>query len=263
MSFKTIKGNIKETLNGYQVSGKSIQYHSGEFAYPGLDPSGITASGGIINDYTVSSDVYRAHIFTSSGTFQVTALATAGIPNNLEYLVVAGGGGGGGESAQSGGGGAGGFRTNLPGHPVKAADYTAEVATYTVTVGAGGMGGIGPAPTGARVGQQGGNSEFFPTPVSYPSTKRVRSVGGGGGMGYTSSPVPAMNGGSGGGANNSNTTYAGGTAATDPNHPQVAGYAGGNSEPTYVSPYAGGGGGGAGRVGAPDNPSTPLTRSTG
>ena len=35
MSFKTIKANIKDSLNGYQVSGKSIQYHSGEFAYPG------------------------------------------------------------------------------------------------------------------------------------------------------------------------------------------------------------------------------------
>ena len=226
---------------------------------------GLTASGGIINDYTVNSDVYRTHIFTSSGTFEVTSLASdSSIPNNLEYLVVAGGGGGGGESAQSGGGGAGGFRTNLTGHPVKAADYTAEVGTYTVTVGAGGLGGNGPASPGGKFGLQGGNSEFFPTPVSYPSTKRVRSVGGGGGMGYAGSPVPQMNGGSGGGATCSPTPYAGGTGnTTDPNHPQVQGYAGGDCTPSYVSPYAGGGGGGAGRVGAPDNPSTPLTRSTG
>ena len=89
---------------------------------PGITPSGISATGGIINDYTVSSDVYRAHIFTSSGTFVVSSLAQGGFPDNLEYLVVAGGGGGGGESSQSGGGGAGGFRTNLTGHPVKAAD---------------------------------------------------------------------------------------------------------------------------------------------
>ena len=40
MSFKTIKANIKDSLNGYQVSGKSIQYHSGEFAYPGAAPAG-------------------------------------------------------------------------------------------------------------------------------------------------------------------------------------------------------------------------------
>lgn len=231
---------------------------------PGFDPSGISATGGIINDYTVSSDVYRAHIFTSSGTFVVSRLAQGGFPDNLEYLVVAGGGGGGGESSQSGGGGAGGFRTNLTGHPVKAADYTAEVGSYTVTVGAGGQGGIGPAPSGGKAGTQGGNSEFFPTPVSYPSTKRVRAVGGGGGMGYTSSPDPVMNGGSGGGAVCSPSPYSGGTGnTTDPNHPQVQGYAGGDCTPSYSSPFAGGGGGGAGRVGAPDNPSTPLTRSTG
>ena len=56
---------------------------------PGLPPpQGLTATGGVISDYTVSSTVYRAHIFTSSGTFDVTALAS-GLPNNVEYLVVA------------------------------------------------------------------------------------------------------------------------------------------------------------------------------
>ena len=214
---------------------------------------GLSASGGVISDYEVSGTYYRAHIFTSSGTFDVTELGTLG--DNLEYLVVAGGGGGGGSNAQSGGGGAGGFRTNLTGHPVKAADYTAEVGTYTVTVGAGGLGGNGPVGPGAQCGLQGGNSEFFPTPVSYPSTKRVRSVGGGGGMGYNGSSVPQMNGGSGGGATCSPTAYAGGTGNTaDPNHPQVQGYAGGAGTPAYGSPFAGGGGGGAGGAGAPDNP---------
>ena len=216
---------------------------------------GLSASGGVISDYEVSGTYYRAHIFTSSGTFDVTELGTLG--DDLEYLVVAGGGGGGGESSQSGGGGAGGFRTNLTGHPVKAADYTAEVGTYTVTVGAGGLGGNGPASPGGQYGLQGGNSEFFPTPVSYPSDKRVRSVGGGGGMGYAGSPVPQMNGGSGGGSICSPSPHSGGTGnTTDPNHPQVQGYAGGDCTPSYVGPYAGGGGGGAGRVGYYANPST-------
>ena len=165
---------------------------------------------------------------------------------------------------QSGGGGAGGFRTNLTGHPVKAADYAAEVGTYTVTVGAGGNGGVGPAPSGGKVGSVGGNSEFFPTPVSYPSTKRVRAVGGGGGMGYSSSLDPAMNGGSGGGSVCSPTPYSGGTGnTTDPNHPQVQGYNGGDCTTPLTKVLYAGGGGGAGRLGAPDNPSTPLTRSTG
>ena len=30
--------------------------------------TGLTATGGIISDYTSGSDVYRAHIFTSSGS---------------------------------------------------------------------------------------------------------------------------------------------------------------------------------------------------
>ena len=39
---------------------------------------GHTATGGIISDYTSGSDVYRAHIFTSSGALNVTALGTFG-----------------------------------------------------------------------------------------------------------------------------------------------------------------------------------------
>ena len=43
---------------------------------PGVVPSsGLTATGGVISDYTSGSDVYRAHIFTSSGTFDVSALS--------------------------------------------------------------------------------------------------------------------------------------------------------------------------------------------
>ena len=63
------------------------------FNAPGVAPAGLTATGGVISDYTTGpGDVYRAHIFTSSGTFDVTALGNAG--NTVEYLVVAGGGGG-------------------------------------------------------------------------------------------------------------------------------------------------------------------------
>ena len=54
-------------------------------------PQGLTASGGVISDYTTSpGDVYRAHIFTSSGALNVTALGNQG--NTVEYLVVAAGG---------------------------------------------------------------------------------------------------------------------------------------------------------------------------
>ena len=77
---------------------------------------GLTATGGIINDYTSGSNAYRAHTFTTSGAFEVTGVGNYG--PNIEFLVVAGGGGGGGSRdnyAGQGGGGAGGLITNMPG----------------------------------------------------------------------------------------------------------------------------------------------------
>ena len=61
---------------------------------PGAQLTGHTATGGVISDYTDpgSGNIYRAHIFTSSGTFNVTETGTFG--DTVEYLVVAGGGGG-------------------------------------------------------------------------------------------------------------------------------------------------------------------------
>ena len=94
------------------------------YNHPGQPSQGLTATGGVINDYSVSGSIYRAHIFTSSGTFVVSALATnPNFTDTVEYLVVAGGGGGGGAAdsgsyAAGGGGGAGGLRTNLSGHPL-------------------------------------------------------------------------------------------------------------------------------------------------
>ena len=52
---------------------------------------GLQATGGVINDYTSGSDVYRAHIFTSSGTFEITGSGGA-FGDTIEYLVVGGGG---------------------------------------------------------------------------------------------------------------------------------------------------------------------------
>ena len=62
-----------------------------------------------IADYTSGSDVYRAHIFTSSGTFDVVI---GSLPAQVDYLVVGGGGGG---SHAGAGGGAGGYRSSMPG----------------------------------------------------------------------------------------------------------------------------------------------------
>ena len=75
----------------------------------GGSPSGIIATGGVISDYEDSGTYYRSHVFTATGEFDVTALATdASTPNNIAILAVGGGGGGGQHNAA--GGGAGGLQ---------------------------------------------------------------------------------------------------------------------------------------------------------
>ena len=106
--------------------------------------SGITATGGVISDYIDPSPgaVYRAHVFTSSGTFSVSAATGTGL---VEYLVVAGGAGGGGGPTNTfsdgAGGGAGGLRSTVT---ATGGGGTLETALpvspgpYSITVGAGG-----------------------------------------------------------------------------------------------------------------------------
>jgi hypothetical protein len=45
------------------------QFGIGGLVAGGVAPSGITATGGVISDYTDGGNVYRAHVFTSTGTF--------------------------------------------------------------------------------------------------------------------------------------------------------------------------------------------------
>ena len=214
---------------------------------PGINPSGLVASGGVISDYTDPGpgNIYRAHVFTSSGTFNVTSIG--GFGPNIEYLVVGGGGG-----AGEGGGGGGGLRTNLSGSPVDGGAYQVAVGPYTVTVGGGGRGGKQNSANnpGGSKGVQGGNSEFYPTPASYPGASFIRAVGGGGGGGY-SSDLGSTGGSGGGGCSGPGPSAVPGLAGntpTDPNHPEVQGYAGQNGGSGY-----GGGGGGASEAGGTDS----------
>ena len=99
-----------------ETDGHLLEYFRNTFgagggadSRPSVSPVvGHTATGGVISDYTDGTDVYRAHIFTSSGTFAVTALGNQG--NTVEYLLVAGGGGGSSDNSQPAGigGGSGG-----------------------------------------------------------------------------------------------------------------------------------------------------------
>ena len=193
--------------------------------------SGLTASGGFVNDYTEGGIVYRAHIFTTNSQFQVTALGD--YDNTVQYLVVGGGGGGGNDGG--GGGGAGGVKSNHPSMPSprRGGAFPVSVSNYPVYVGQGGRGGYHYSP--GDPGQDGEPSRFGPT---------VIVLGGGGGGGNSAS---GRAGGSSGGGGQGSSHPAG--ATPDPNQ----GFAGGNN----TGNGGGAGGGGAGGVGGAAPPERP------
>jgi hypothetical protein len=181
---------------------------------------GITASGSPkATGGTITTDgVYYYHTFGSTSAFVPNTSITADI------LQVAGGGGGGEctsgyTNRAAGGGGAGGLL-----------GYTSQALTatsYTITVGAGGSGGL---TSGSVAPTAGSNSQFAALTASV-----------GGGYGGVPGVANAGNGGSGGGGadNNSNGT---GTVGQGNNGAQGNNGTGGN--------YSAGGGGGAGGVGS-------------
>ena len=260
MAGKSAKSNNRGSdLFGYFVSGKHLEYHTQESANRFVE-RGLTATGGIINDYTVGSDVYRTHVFNQSGALVVSDVATGNLPNAAEYLVVAGGGGGGG-GYYAGGGGAGGVRTNLPGHPLATGNPTWTIpggGTYPITIGAGGYGGATDLTSPhSDVGDDGTNGANTSLTIAVGVTT-ITAHGGGAGRGRSSSAIAGIAGGSGGG-----TAYgppgAGGfglnpttpTAALTPFATYQPGTTEGN--PGGSNPdanYYGSGGGGAGGAGS-------------
>ena len=192
----------------------------------------VTATGGTIT----TSGNFKIHTFTSSGCFQVTNAGNASGSNTIEYMVVAGGGGG-GSAAGGGGGGAGGYRESSG---VTAGCYSvsplgacvsalsASVATFPITVGAGGSAGTTPS-----AGGNGSNSIF----------STITSTGGGGGANDSSN---ALTGGSGGGGGfRPPGTPSNGAAGNTPPVSPPQGNPGGNTNPSTSNPDRGGGGGGA------------------
>ena len=209
------------------------------------EPSGHTATGGIISDYTDPGPgtIYRAHVFTSSGTFNVTALGT--IDSVVEYLVVAGGGGG-AVGGGGGGGGAGGLRTNVPGvqdaggNPLTGSAFpvSASPGSYPITIGAGGSGA---EPGVDTYGHKGSNSYFGPP----SSPEGITSEGGGRGK-STPTAGDSSDGGSGGGGYGASTRAPAGSGNNPPTSPPQGNPGGSGSG----NPYHGGGGGGAGSAGS-------------
>ena len=195
---------------------------------PPTDP--IQATGGVVSDYVVGSDVYRAHIFTSSGGFNVTSMGDYST-YDVDWLCVAGGGGN--KSAPQGaqreaGSGAGGL---LSSHPDVPSTFRQSKATIS------GTGNINIV-VGAGAGAQ---TQGSPSSIAFSSP--VSTVGGGYGAhndGNAGGP-----GGSGGG-----NWYTGNTPGQATNYPGPTqqGFPGGIWGGT--NQWTGGGGGGAGAQGA-------------
>lgn len=202
---------------------------------PSPAPQTVFATGGVINEYsTPPGTVYRAHIFTSSGTFQVVDPSIT----SVEYLVVAGGGAGGGTPQptsgsyplSSGGGGAGGLRTNLSGHPLAGSPFPVSPGSYTITIGAGGN---------------------FQSSGSPSAIGIITATGGGRGAYHPG--IAATSGGSGGGGGAGHPLGASGnTPPTSPSQGNPGGN--GNLPAPTVNPGFGGGGGGAGGAGGNGTP---------
>ena len=88
-----------------QADGHLLEYFRQNFDVGGgsvnfIQPfAGLTATGGVISDYSDGSTIYRAHVFTTSGTFDISALSeNISGGDTVEYLTVGGGGGGGASS---------------------------------------------------------------------------------------------------------------------------------------------------------------------
>ena len=102
----TAIGTIIYNTNTFQTE----VYKGAAFGWQNISHALTQATGGQVSDYTVGSTVYRAHIFNSSGTFNVTSVGSG----TVDLLLIAGGGGGGGSWSASnvgnvGGRGAGGL----------------------------------------------------------------------------------------------------------------------------------------------------------
>lgn len=163
---------------------------------------------------------YIIHTFRGDGSFIVDHGSAF-----IEYLIVAGGGGGGMD--MGGGGGAGGVITGT---------RIVTKGTYTITVGAAGVG----APAAGTNGQPGGHQySIAATNGGNSSAFGLTAIGGGAGGSsyYDYSPgATGGNGGSGGGASgySNGGTRSGGTGTSG------QGFNGGRGGGQY---YSGGGGG--------------------
>jgi hypothetical protein len=213
------KGRL-DYLKGYPGKAMSGALNGGFFG------GGVSASGGTEYEY----GIYKAHVFTSSGTFTITSNPNA---QKFELLIVAGGGGPGAVS-NGGGGGAGGMRTWLNGGGGTNNDaLTLADGAYSVTIGAG----------GAYSANNGNVSEFLVDTSTTPDSYRA-TYGGRGGTGWSTGSHAGGSGG-GGAGDNTSANYGGTgnwTEGNSPSYSPVEGYNGAGGNQIWNGNASGGGG---------------------
>jgi hypothetical protein len=220
--------DIINVANIFATSGSNLTI-SNDDHFITLPPPDITyATGGTITQ----SGGRTFHTFTADGTFDL--LVSVG---TVEVMAIGGGGGGGGAS---GGGGGAGNMVVVTG--------ALAVASYTVTIGQGGIGGTDITPGGA-----GSQSRFSATGIN------IRGLGGGGGA--TDGVAAGGNGGCGGGGS-AGLASAGGVAGLGitsgmTSVVNVAFDGGSNPGPGNIGP-AGSGGGGTASIGVAVSAITPA-----
>ena len=126
MGIKNVQKYIRERYGGEFVSGKYVGYHTTQFGdtTPSSPQSGITATGGLIGEYTSpDGTIYRSHTFNNTGSWVVSSILPYG---GADYDILVVGGGGGGGNDNGGGGGAGAV------HYLEGQTATAQ--TYPVTI---------------------------------------------------------------------------------------------------------------------------------
>tara|TARA_Y100000004_G_scaffold133570_1_gene150993 strand:+ start:153 stop:1247 length:1095 start_codon:yes stop_codon:yes gene_type:complete len=230
-----------------RIDGHLLAYFRDDFSAGGAGsnfvPAGFSASGGNrVNPYTDPDGFqYKAHIFTSSGSFVVD---TADGGETVEYLIIGGGGGGG--AWVGGGGGAGGVISSHPDYPSAKRSSVEPVSQgpYAVVIGGGGTGSF-------QDGESASNTQETGTPGGDTTVFSKRAAGGGMGGNWAMYQREAGGSGGGGGHPAALTGADGNTySPASPAHPGPApnqGFPGGNGSGTpQLSTGGGGGAGGAG-----------------
>jgi hypothetical protein len=216
-------GGFREFVAGEVLDENEINDYlmQGVLVFAGTAARGSAITAPVEGQFSFLKDSDSVEFFDGSQWVEFSVS-----PTDFEYLIIAGGGGGG--QTNGGGGGAGGY---LGG--------TAQVfggINYTITVGAGGSGGIWSPPGRATNGNR-----------STTSFLNVRDGIGGGAGGSRSNDDPhfaASSGGSSGGTHGQTTLSFSGTLA----NPTGQGNNGGSNS-LGAANFGAGGGGGAGAVG--------------